>query len=49
MPCLCVRRTGDRRGVTRKGLGQFLAEFTLWQDAVDYARGVVCARSINQT
>src|SRR5579863_308307 len=40
MPCLCVRRAGDRWGVAQKGLGQFLAEFTLWQDAMDYARGL---------
>jgi hypothetical protein len=40
VPCVCVRRNGDRWGVTQEGLGCFLAEFTLWQDAVDYARGV---------
>jgi hypothetical protein len=40
VPCLCVQRSGDRWGVTQKGRDQFLAEFTLWQDAVDYARGL---------
>jgi hypothetical protein len=40
IPCVRVRRIRDRWGVTQKGLAQILAEFTLWQDAVDYARGV---------
>lgn len=40
IPCVCVRRIRDRWGVTQKGLAQILAEFTLWQDAVDYARGL---------
>jgi hypothetical protein len=40
MPCVTVRRTGDRWGVTQNGSGWFLAEFTLWQDAIDYARGL---------
>jgi hypothetical protein len=43
MPCVTVRRTGDRWGVTQKGLGWFLAEFTLWQDAIDYACGLAVA------
>jgi hypothetical protein len=43
MPCVTVRRTRDRWGVTHRGLGWFLAEFTLWQDAVDYARGLAVA------
>jgi len=41
--CVTVRRTGDRWGVTHKGLTWFLAEFTLWQDAIDYARGLAVA------
>jgi hypothetical protein len=40
MPCVTVRRTGDRWGVTQNGLDWFLAEFTVWQDAIDYARGL---------
>ncbi len=40
MPCVRVRRTGERWGVTQKGTDWFLAEFTVWQDAIDYARGV---------
>ena len=46
--CVTVRRTGDRWGVTHKGLNWFLAEFTLWQDAIDYARGlaVACRNSV---
>jgi hypothetical protein len=40
VPCVCVRRSADRWGVTQKGLGRFVAEFTLWQDAMDYARGL---------
>lgn len=43
MPCVMVRRIGDRWGVTEKGLDWFLAEFTLWQDALDYARGLAVA------
>ncbi len=43
IPCVTVRRTGDRWGVTQKGLNWFLAEFTLWQDAMDYARGLAVA------
>lgn len=43
MPCVRVRRIGDRWGVTQKGLDWFLAEFSLWQDAIDYARGVAVA------
>jgi hypothetical protein len=41
--CVTVRRIGDRWGVTQKGLDWFLAEFTLWQDAIDYARGLAVA------
>lgn len=40
MPCMTVRRSGDRWGVAQKGLGWFVAEFALWEDAVDYARGL---------
>lgn len=40
MPCVTVRRVGERWGVTQKGLDWFLAEFTSWQDALDYARGL---------
>lgn len=43
VPCVTVRRIGDRWGVTQKGLDWFLAEFTLWQDAIDYARGLAVA------
>ncbi|HUI62150.1 MAG TPA: hypothetical protein VLX90_18135 [Steroidobacteraceae bacterium] len=43
MPCVTVRRVGDRWGVTQKGLDWFLAEFVLWQDAIDYARGLAVA------
>jgi hypothetical protein len=43
MPCVTVRRIGDRWGVTQKGLDWFLAEFDLWQDAIDYARGLAAA------
>ncbi len=43
MPCVTVRRTGNRWGVTKKGLDWYLAEFTLWQDAIDYARGIAVA------
>jgi hypothetical protein len=48
VPCVTVRRIGDRWGVTQKGLDWFLAEFSLWQDALDYARGlaVVSEQSI---
>jgi hypothetical protein len=40
MPCVRVQRTGERWGVTQKGLDWFLAEFAVWQDAIDYARGL---------
>jgi hypothetical protein len=40
MPCVRVRRVGERWGVTQQGLDWFLAEFTLWQDALDYARAL---------
>ncbi len=43
VPCVTVRRIGDRWGVTQKGLDWFLAEFSLWQDAIDYARGLAVA------
>ncbi len=43
MPCVRVRRTGERWGVTQTGIDWFLAEFALWQDAIDYARGVAVA------
>ncbi len=43
VPCVTVRRVGDRWGVTQKGLDWFLAEFSLWQDALDYARGLAVA------
>jgi hypothetical protein len=43
VPCVTVRRIGDRWGVTQKGLDWFLAEFALWQDAIDYARGLAVA------
>ena len=43
MPCVRVRRVGERWGVTQKGLDWFLAEFASWQDAIDYARGVAVA------
>src|SRR5579863_10747832 len=43
MPCVSVRRVGERWGVTQKGLDWFLAEFVLWQDAIDYARGLAAA------
>jgi hypothetical protein len=42
-PCVTVRRCGDRWGVTHKGLDWFLAEFSLWQDAIGYARGLAVA------
>ncbi len=40
VPCCACDASGDRWGVTQKGRDQFLAEFTLWQDAMDYARGL---------
>ena len=43
VPCVTVRHIGDRWGVTQKGLDWFLAEFSLWQDAIDYARGLAVA------
>jgi hypothetical protein len=43
VPCVRVRRTGERWGVTQRGLGWFLAEFVVWQDAIDYARGLAAA------
>ena len=43
VPCVTVRRIGDRWGVTQKGLDWVLAEFSLWQDAIDYARGLAVA------
>jgi hypothetical protein len=44
MPSVTVRRSGDRWGVTQNGAGWFLAEFTLWQDAIDYARSLAVAQ-----
>jgi hypothetical protein len=43
VPCVTVRHIGDRWGVTQKGLDWFLAEFSSWQDAIDYARGLAVA------
>jgi len=43
LPCVTVRRIGDRWGVTHKGLDWFLAEFVHWQDALDYACGLAVA------
>ncbi len=43
IPCVTVRRLGQGWGVTQKGLDWFLAEFALWQDALDYARGLAVA------
>jgi hypothetical protein len=43
VPCVRVRRTGERWGVAQKGIDWFLAEFALWQDAIDYARGLAVA------
>jgi hypothetical protein len=40
MQCVSVRRVGERWGVTQKGLDWFLAEFSVWQDALDYARAL---------
>lgn len=40
MLCVSVRRVGERWGVTQKGLDWFLAEFSAWQDALDYARAL---------
>ncbi len=42
--CVSVRRKGDGWGVTETGLNWFLAEFTTWEDALDYARRVALAR-----
>ena len=44
MPSVTVRRSGERWGVTQNGADWFLAEFTLWQDAIDYARGLAVAQ-----
>jgi len=38
--CVKVRRSGARWGVTESGLGWTLAEFSSWEDALDYARAV---------
>ena len=41
---MSVRRLGQGlRESLRKGLDWFLAEFALWQDALDYARGLAAA------
>ena len=42
--CVSVRRNGNRWGVTETGLGWFLAEFSSWEDAVDYARTLAVVR-----
>ena len=39
----CVRvvhRAADRWAVTQRGLDWFLAEFSVWEDALDYARSL---------
>jgi hypothetical protein len=41
--CVRVLRTGERWGVTQQGLDWIMAEFALWQDAIDYARGLAVA------
>ena len=38
--CVKVRRTGSRWGVTESGLDWTLAEFSSWEDALDYARAL---------
>jgi hypothetical protein len=35
-----VRRADDRWAVTQRGLDWFLAEFSAWEDALDYARSL---------
>ncbi len=44
VPCVSVRRNGDRWGVTESGLDWFLAEFTVREDAIDYARSLAILR-----
>ena len=44
VPCVKVTRNGSRWGVTESGLNWFLAEFSAWEDALDYARSVALAR-----
>jgi hypothetical protein len=39
-----VRRSGTRWGVTETGLGWVLAEFSQWEDALDYARTLAVSR-----
>jgi len=43
LPRVRVRRCGARWGVTAKGGDWILADFALWQDAVDYARTLAVA------
>lgn len=38
-----VRRAGSRWGVTEVGLDWTLAEFSTWEDALDYARAIAVA------
>ena len=43
MDVACVRvvqRADDRWAVTQRGLDWFLAEFSVWEDALDYARSL---------
>lgn len=43
MDVACVRvvhRSADRWAVTQRGLDWFLAEFSAWEDALDYARSL---------
>jgi len=41
--CVKVQRSGARWGVTESGLGWTLAEFSTWEDALDYARALAVA------
>jgi hypothetical protein len=41
--CVKVRRSGARWAVTESGLGWTLAEFSSWEDALDYARALAVA------
>lgn len=41
--CVKVRRSGARWGVTEAGLDWTLAEFSTWEDALDYARALAVA------
>lgn len=44
VPCVSVRRKGNGWAVTETGLNWFLAEFPVWEDALDYARRIAIAR-----